>query len=504
MLPDLKMPPALTTTKRKFHKILDSISNASSTSLSTSQIKHNASTTTLPASMDPPTKKARVTRPTSAYVPPSTRIIMTSKSSNRPVTASKQPSISLAPSNEERKSPNFAPWDRAQFLERLKTYRHVDKWMGKPEKINEVQWAKRGWSCIGRETVGCIGGCAKELVIKLEDDPADKENEEGWSSEEQADDNDWREKAQEQLVEKYTEMIVTWHDGGCLWRRRGCDGRYSVSFKSIPVSLTKLADTIQRLPLAHRVTAIDNLRQRYQSLLTMASELPTDPSTPEGFNISDIHARMAPLIRSSPPNHPTDGAKAAVHNPSDSIAGTASPLPVSTSALTLALFGWQAEEGHISGLATCTACFRRLGLWLFKTPPDPASQSSMNRLDVIGEHRDYCPWINGLSQTGTSSRRTSLDGLAGWQVLLRAVNAITQHERNECGMISAETVTDLDGAASEVGSVLSLATISRGRKDEDERDKERWAKLKRLKQIFHVKTGKRKEGATNKTDQGLG
>ena len=125
-------------------------------------------------------------------------------------------------------------------------------------------------------------------------------------------------------------------------------------------------------------------------------------------------------------------------------------------------------------------------------------------MDVIGEHRDYCPWINALSQTGTSSRRTSIDGLAGWQVLLRAVNAITQHERNECGMASAVTITDLDDAANEVGSEVSLAAISRDRKDEAERDKERWAKLKRLKQIFHVKTGKRKEGAANKTGQVLG
>ncbi len=230
------MAPALITTKRKFHKILDSISNASSTSLSTSHVKHNASTTTLPASMEPPTKKARLARPTSAYVPPSTPIVMTTKSNNRPVTASKQLPISFASPNEERKAPNFAPWDRAQFLERLKTYRHVDKWMGKPEKINEVQWARRGWSCIGRETVGCVGGCAKELVIKLENGREDKENEEERSSEEQADDNDWREKAQEQLVEKYAEMIITWHDGGCLWRRRGCDGMYSIQLVSILVS----------------------------------------------------------------------------------------------------------------------------------------------------------------------------------------------------------------------------------------------------------------------------
>ena len=236
MLQDLNMPPALITTKRKFHKILDSISNASSTSLSTSHVKHNASTTTLPTSMDPPTKKVRLARPTSAYVPPSTRTIRTPNSSDRHATSSKLQPISFAPPNGERKRPNFAPWDRAQFLERLKTYRHVDKWMGKPEKINEVQWARRGWSCIGRETVGCVGGCAKELVIKLEDGREDKENEDERSSEEQVDDNDWREKAQEELVQKYAEMIVNWHDGGCLWRRRGCDGMYSVQSRSIFVS----------------------------------------------------------------------------------------------------------------------------------------------------------------------------------------------------------------------------------------------------------------------------
>ena len=66
------------------------------------------------------------------------------------------------------------------------------------------------------------------------------------------------------------------------------------------------------------------------------------------------------------------------------------------------------------------------------------------------------------------------------------------------------TTTELDDAASEVGSEVSFATLSRDRKYEDERDKERWAKLKRLKQIFHVKKGKRKEDAANKTGQVIG
>ncbi len=127
----------------------------------------------------------------------------------------------------ERKPPNYAPWDRGQFLERLQTYRHVDKWMGKPEKINEVQWAKRGWSCVGKERVGCVGGCGKEVVILFESGHEDKENPDEHSGEEQEieeDEDDWREKAQAELVEKYAEMVTSAHDGGCLWRRRGCDG----------------------------------------------------------------------------------------------------------------------------------------------------------------------------------------------------------------------------------------------------------------------------------------
>lgn len=30
---------------------------------------------------------------------------------------------------------------------------------------------------------------------------------------------------EKQLVDKYAEMIITAHDGSCLWRNKGCDGR---------------------------------------------------------------------------------------------------------------------------------------------------------------------------------------------------------------------------------------------------------------------------------------
>lgn len=216
------MPYALSTTKRKFHRILDSISNASSTSLATKDDRNNVSTVTLPPNLESPAKKLRLARPTSALVQ-STNI-----NAPNPVSSlrSCKRQSALPAMNEERKPPNFAPWDRTQFLERLMSFRHVDKWMGKPEKINEVQWAKRGWTCVGKERVGCVGGCGKEVVIKLEDDGEEREREENEAS--GSEDQGWREDAQEQLIEKYAEMVATAHEGGCLWRRRGCDGKHDI------------------------------------------------------------------------------------------------------------------------------------------------------------------------------------------------------------------------------------------------------------------------------------
>lgn len=519
---------ALSTTKRKFHKILDSISNASSTSLATksNHDKYNASTTTLPATLDPPAKKPRIARPTSAYVPPSTRILTSQSPNLRAAAATAKQATPIATMNEERKTPNFAPWDRGQFLERLKTYRHVDKWMGKPERINEVQWAKRGWSCVGKERVGCVGGCGKEVVIMLESSKEERQSTEETQdtedrpADEEEDEDEWREKAQEQLVDKYAEMVVASHDGGCLWRRRGCDGMRHNFLTALTNALMKPADTIQRLPLAHHKTAIDDLRQRYISLVAIASELPPDPSTPESLDLPSLSQNLAPLFHTPSPNPPSTTPPSPPNPPADTTTITTPSLSstnntTNTSALALALFGWQAEQGHVVGLATCTACFRRLGLWLFNRPPsssspspsDPPSQSSMDRLDVLSEHRDYCPWINTLSQNGANApRRTSLDGgLAGWEILLRAVYASTVHKRQQGNDEDRRAVAGRgapDGGAAAGAEVVAGVPDESARKKEtavrDERDKERWAKLKRLKQAFHVKRrkGKGDAGAT--------
>jgi hypothetical protein len=71
--------------------------------------------------------------------------------------------------------PNFVPWDRDRFLERLETFRPVTRWSPKPAPINEVEWAKRGWSCTDYMRVTCVGGCGSSVVVKLPDEVDDFE-----------------------------------------------------------------------------------------------------------------------------------------------------------------------------------------------------------------------------------------------------------------------------------------------------------------------------------------
>lgn len=344
--------------------------------------------------------------------------------------------------------------------------------MGKPDRISEVEWAKRGWVCVGKETVRCQGGCEKEIVIKLESAPEAKDaedNNQQPDEDEREDEDDWREQAQDELVEKYAEMMTNAHETSCLWRTRGCD------------------DTIYRLPLVHQATAFGDLQQRYTSLNAMASDLPPTLSLPEGMDISKITNLLTPMLSHDASNRSIPSPQNSEDKPTDETPTKAPAPSFNSSALTLALFGWQAEENHISGLATCTACFRRLGLWLFKSATDSADPS-MNRLDVVGEHRDYCPWINAISQNGSADRRSSLEGLAGWEVLLRTVRASRSHRRDISPpkLVDDTGPVDVDGA-SEVGIIASPQAVAGDQASRDEKDKERWAKLKQLRQVFKVR-----------------
>lgn len=43
----------------------------------------------------------------------------------------------------------------------------MDRWGAKPQEVNEVEWAKRGWECVGKERVRCVS-CRAEVVVQVE------------------------------------------------------------------------------------------------------------------------------------------------------------------------------------------------------------------------------------------------------------------------------------------------------------------------------------------------
>lgn len=156
------MSYALESRKRKFHRVLDSISNStppkpSETSTPVKQRVLSVSTAATPESVGTPTIK---------------RVRLTPKSDREESAVRPSPGLSRRPADSPGPSPrpNFVPWDRTRFLERLKTFRRVDRWSPKPPAINEVQWAKRGWSCTDNMRVECVGGCGQTVVVKLPDE----------------------------------------------------------------------------------------------------------------------------------------------------------------------------------------------------------------------------------------------------------------------------------------------------------------------------------------------
>lgn len=138
----------------------------------------------------------------------------------------------------------------------------------------------------------------------------------------------------------------------------------------------------------------------------------------------------------------------------------------------------------------------------------------MTRLDVVAEHRDYCPWINSVSQSKgfatnqTTSRSPTFD-FAGWEILLRVLqNSASSRDKIQRPVSVTDTdvepnriSNEVSDEATEVGSMISEVTSVTQKADpaaRDAKDKERWAKLKKLKQAFHVKRGRGKGPAKEK------
>jgi hypothetical protein len=482
---------ALNTSKRKFYKLLDNLSSSRVNSSSTADSTRDAP----PAApgTEPANKRVRNERPFTAPSRPfsvgvdrptsSVRAVGGTASTPRPVSEYEIPEGEMRPIN-------YVPWDHERFLDRLKTFADGKMWTPKPSQLSEVEWAKRGWVVVAKDTVGCKGGCERRLLVSLtkeEKESAEEQREKVDADQKEmpispADPEDelwWMDDVEKELINKYQALIVEGHDTDCLWRTQGGS-----------------KDDIYRIKMADPLVWQKELRERYLSLMTVASSLPDTWSISEEGATDPSPLDLDELIKCLPIDllklPPSPGEKAEKSNDSQPRADSAADAPdveITTvaereppnhTALALAMCGWSAQQPHGVQLAYCTKCFQRIGLWLYHStsPSSPSSTLTLETMtfNPIDLHREHCPWKNPQTQCSIGT----LAGLSGWEVLVRLV----KNGRRRFGVKEEKVKVESERVS---WSDEDDETRKRRREETEKEDKARRSRIQKLKRVFSVK-----------------
>ncbi|KAH3016929.1 hypothetical protein KXW60_007316 [Aspergillus fumigatus] len=453
------MSYAVETKKRKFHRMLESLTKPSTVEPAAKKIPAFPSPARERLPADLSIKKVRLSDKDESNFAAVGRSILKARAS------SKGSTISSAT------RPSFVPWDRERFLERLETFRRVDRWSPKPAVISEVEWAKRGWICTDVSRVSCVGGCGGSVVVKL---PDELDELDGYALDKVQE----RKEVRDKLVEEYASLLVKGHGEHCPWRNKGCDA------------------TIHRLPLTNTDTAIASLQKRYSNISKIADKLPAEDiiRTPESFNLDDVlkiwpresfetsdGLRSTESQREQQDQSQDQESSEEIRGESSQVAPAPSK-PIDRAAFALAFFGWDAVSNETAGLVGCSACFRRLGLWMYK-PKDNGDATVYDALDVANEHMEYCPWISGKAQSGTGRATEKQAELrSGWELLVQALKV--KHRRQVRSSTSMDTLRAVSETPS--GDFPVVDEVSEEQKKAS--DREWWAKLRRMRQVLNVKS----------------
>lgn len=127
------------------------------------------------------------------------------------------------------------------------------------------------------------------------------------------------------------------------------------------------------------------------------------------------------------------------------------PEGIPASCILLALLGWKLTDkpGPVEGsIVQCEMCARRLGLWSFLV-----NQPNDRRLNVIKEHKSYCPFINADTQRGEETSVKAGTQLSAWQQRLQVLSGNQTSSRQL--LLSQEEVRKLRSSE----SLAKLKTI---------------------------------------------
>lgn len=228
----------------------------------------------------------------------------------------------------------------------------------------------------------------------------------------------------------------------------------------------------------------------------MGSELPSRETIeiPEDLKVNDIIKMLPPDFLQQRESTSISVEPGAYREQSQEDGQTSAETDnverqIDETAFALAFFGWDVVKDGSSGLLECRACFRRLGLWLYK-PKEDGRSAVYSKLSVADEHMDYCPWINGKAQSGIGKATEKAEDLhSGWEILAQGIK--TKHRRR----VRSKSTSEKLHVDSDVSSV-DITSIDE--ETQKAKDREWWSKLRRVREALHVR-GPRKSVSSSKS-----
>ncbi|KAF8591049.1 zf-C3HC-domain-containing protein [Ramaria rubella] len=415
--------PTSTSIKRKADEAFDALDDA---------LRPNGGTPS------PPPKRANtiygslakygiLNRPSSTSKAPSTptlTALLTRARSRK----SRKPLPMLQLSQTSSATPEYSPGSTDAFLQRLSTF-NLSTYPSKPPQIDAVAASKNGWINEGGKDRLFCAICKVGWVIAGRD---------GLNRE-----------AANALVEKQKQAFIDMHKEGCPWRVRQCDALvYRIPLQS-PANLARQVNTraneleplMDGIAIRHplSLSQVQSFLQIVASVPPQANLLPPsnsslqEPTPPSTASLLTSLFGWS-LVRPPPPvtrksssasltlartlsvqSH-AGPSRACTPSPGTSTAPTPFQTPVKTPSTPFGtpINGKAVEPSSPSrepisqkdAMLHCQMCQRRIGLWAFSTPgsgnsssqpssatPEPTNVRPQRQLDLLREHRSYCPYV---------------------------------------------------------------------------------------------------------------
>ncbi|KAJ1849194.1 hypothetical protein LPJ70_000615 [Coemansia sp. RSA 2708] len=302
----------------------------------------------------------------------------------------------------------FRPWSHEDLLERISTYKPYT-WLVQSPMLSPVRCARNGWINTDCSTLKCPQ-CSALLIAQLPDDLTEEE-EVRW-------------------IERLVQQLQTSHSEACPWKGRPC------------------AENVYSVPLATSRETVDEVCQHAATVLLFGEQLPTieQPLTASQRGLlRDLIHRVVDMYKTTAN--------------SDSAPDDTKVL----GALSLALFGWRADQTKPQAAVKCELCFRSAGLWLFQGAATLSADDcspSLHAFNVVDEHRSFCYWARGSDVDGqqpaesAALKQSATGAIPGWKKIIASIlRAKTIDISNQCSLSDASSAdSDHEEAGADEGA----------------------------------------------------